>query len=152
MFAALRKDWELSESRRDSPAVPLAGPGRRLLISHPSRREASNPPHPCPKRLVRVRLHEPLANCVRFQPSHLIQVLELPAVNTVAVGYSPRTSRAHPTLSLTSTHHFSSLGSRRFVAWGTRAANLNNNLLGPKRSRPTPIGHFSRFLHRAVLC
>ena len=32
MFAALRKYWELSESRRNSPAVPLAGPGRRLLI------------------------------------------------------------------------------------------------------------------------
>ena len=28
------------------------------------------------KRPVGVRLHEPLANCVRFQPSHLTQVLE----------------------------------------------------------------------------
>src|SRR5271167_1590497 len=83
-----------------------------------------------PKRLVRVRLHEPLANCARFQPSHLIQVLESPAVNTVAVGYSPHTSRARPTLSLTSTTI--SLRSAPEDSWLGDQGGQPQQSLGPK--------------------
>jgi len=63
----LKRDWELSQSRRDSLAVPLAGPRPNALKSCTLLEEKLRT-HciRAPKRLVRVSLHEPLANCARF--------------------------------------------------------------------------------------
>ena len=129
MFAALRRDWEPSESRRDSPAVPLAG--RRPNVLDPVPPKKSSEPAASAPRRGRLGLGypslSPTAPAFNLAISH--KYLNHRQFTPSAWGYSPRTSRTHPMFSLTSTAI--SLRSAPEDSWlGDQGGQLNNNLLG----------------------
>ena len=138
MFAALRRDWELSQSRRDSPAVPLAGPRPNALKSCTLLEEKLRTR--CiraPKKLVGARLHEPLANCARFHLDISYKYLNHRQL-TPSPWRAHHAPGGHIPRSPPLPHHFRSLIARRFEL-AAREANLNNQPPGPKRSNPRQL-------------
>ena len=113
MFAALRKDWEVSEFRPDAPALPLTDPQANALNLIPLEEKLRARRTHALKAPIRLRLHDPLANCTGFQSRHLAQALESSAVSTVAVR-AHHAPRVHIPRSPPLPQHFLSLVSRRF--------------------------------------
>src|ERR1019366_4492957 len=83
-----------------------------------------------------------------FTPRHLAQAFESLAVSTVAVACSLRSSRAHPTLSPTSTPF--PFAHRQKIRACSQGGQPQQPTSWAQTFKSPPIGHFSRFLHRAV--
>src|ERR1039457_6978436 len=122
-------------------------PKRQLLTCYPLEEKLRTCPTHALKGPTRVRLHDPLANCTGFQPRHLAQALESLAVSTVAVACSLRSSRVHPTLSPTSTPF--PFAHRQKIRACSQGGQPQQPTSWAKTFKSPPIGHFSRFLHRA---
>src|ERR1019366_1907943 len=83
-----------------------------------------------------------------FTPRHLAQAFESLAVSTVAVACSLRSSRVHPTLSPTSTPF--PFAHRQKIRACSQGGQPQQPTSWAQTFKSPPIGHFSRFLHRAV--
>src|ERR1019366_9245015 len=84
-----------------------------------------------------------------FTPRHLAQAFESLAVSTVAVACSLRSSRVHPTLSPTSTPF--PFAHRQKIRACSQGGQPQQPTSWAKTFKSPPIGHFSRFLHRAQI-
>src|ERR1019366_758195 len=82
-----------------------------------------------------------------FTPRHLAQAFESLAVSTVAVACSLRSSRVHPTLSPTSTPF--PFAHRQKIRACSQGGQPQQPTSWAHTFKSPPIGHFSRFLHRA---
>src|ERR1019366_1450436 len=82
-----------------------------------------------------------------FTPRHLAQAFESLAVSTVAVACSLRSSRVHPTLSPTSTPF--PFAHRQKIRACSQGGQPQQPTSWAQTFKSPPIGHFSRFLHRA---
>ena len=118
MFAALRRDWELSQSREVPLPFLLPVPDRTLLILYPLEEKLRTRRIRALKRPVGVRPHESLSPT---EPAFNLAISHK-YLNHRQLTPSPWSTRhvprglipCYPSLP----PPFPSLGSRRFVAWG----------------------------------